>query len=68
VFITWDEDVGSSRNHVATLVIAPAVEPGTQSAVAFNHYSLLRTTEEQLGLGLIANAATTTSMRSAFNL
>ena len=68
VFITWDEDNGKSNNHVATLVIAPSVKPGTQSATSFNHYSLLRTTEEQLGLGLLGNAATATSMRSAFNL
>jgi hypothetical protein len=68
VFITWDEDDGTSGNHVATLVIAPSVTPGTQSATSFNHYSLLRTTEEGLGLALLGNAATATSMRSAFNL
>jgi hypothetical protein len=67
VYITWDEDDGSSGNHVATIVIAPSVTPGMQSATMFNHYSMLRTTEEQLGLGLLANAATATSMRSAFN-
>jgi hypothetical protein len=68
VYITWDEDDGKSSNHVATIVIAPSVTPGTQSATMFNHYSLLRTTEEQLGLGLLANAATATSMRSAFGI
>src|SRR5207302_67807 len=53
VFITWDEDDGTSGNHVAMLVIAPSVKPGTQSSTTFNHYSLLRRTEEQLGLGLL---------------
>jgi len=41
---------------------------GTRSATAFTHYSLLRTTEEQLGLGLLGNAATATSMRSPFGI
>jgi hypothetical protein len=68
VFITWDEDDGTSGNHVATLVIAPSVKPGTQSSTSLSHYSLLRTTEEQFGLGLLGNAATATSMRNAFNL
>jgi hypothetical protein len=69
VFLTWDEDNLFSFNHVATLVAAPSVAPGTTSGTAFNHYSMLRTTEEMLGLGtFLGNAATATSMRSAFNL
>lgn len=69
VFLTWDEDNNFSGNHIATLVMAPSVAPGTTSGTAFNHYSMLRTTEELLGLGsFLGNAATATSMRSAFNL
>jgi hypothetical protein len=67
ILITWDEDDSTQNNQVATLVIAPSVKPGTQSTTLFNHYSLLRTTEEQLGLPLLAGAQTATSMRSAFN-
>jgi hypothetical protein len=66
VYITWDEDDSTQNNQVPTIVIAPSVTPGTRSGTAFNHYSMLRTTEEQLGLGLLGNAATATSMRSAF--
>lgn len=33
-----------------------------------HHYSLLRTTEEMLGLPTIANATAAASMRSSFNL
>jgi phosphatidylinositol-3-phosphatase len=66
VYITWDEDDGSQNNQVSTIVIAPSVTPGTRSSTQFTHYSMLRTTEEQLGLGLLGNAATATSMRSAF--
>ena len=66
LILTWDEDDGTQNNQVPTLVIAPSVKPGTQVATTFNHYSLLRATEEQLGLGLIANAATAADMRAAF--
>jgi hypothetical protein len=69
LFITWDEDDGSNGNHVALIVVSPYTTPGTRSETAFNHYSLLRTTEDLLGirnhLGLAAQAP---SMRSAFDL
>jgi hypothetical protein len=66
VFITWDEGAGADQ-HIATLVIAPSTPAGTTSASTFDHYSLLRTTEEMLGLTTyIGEAANTVSMRSAF--
>jgi hypothetical protein len=68
VFVTFDEDDGTSGNHVYTAVVAPSVKPGTQDATAFSHYSLLRTTEDLLGLPAIGNAATATGMEQAFNL
>jgi chitodextrinase len=68
VFLTFDEDDGSHNNHVYTAVVAPSVKPGTQSATAFDHYSLLRTAEDLLGLPAIGNAASATGMESAFNL
>jgi hypothetical protein len=68
VFLTWDEDDHSAANHIATLVIAPSVRPGTVSATHFTHYSMLRTTEQLLGLGFLGNAASAASMRTAFNL
>lgn len=48
--ITWDEDNGSSGNHVATLVIAKSVPAGFRSGVQYTHYSLLRTVESAWGL------------------
>ena len=69
VFITWDEDDYSEDNHVATFVVSPYTPAGTKSGAAFDHYSLLRTTEELLGLTTyLGNAATAASMRSAFGL
>jgi phosphatidylinositol-3-phosphatase len=68
VFLTWDEDDHSQSNRIATLVIAPSVRPGTTSSTHFTHYSMLRTTEQLLGLGFLGNAASAASMRGAFNL
>ncbi len=65
IFITWDEpDVGSADAHVATLVISPSTRSGTRSAKTFSHYSLLRTTEEMLGIRRhLGQAAEAPSMR-----
>jgi len=69
LFITWDEDDGSSSNRIPTLVIAPHTRPGARSAEPFTHYSLLRTTEELLGLPVsLGAAARAPSMRAAFGL
>jgi phosphatidylinositol-3-phosphatase len=69
VFITWDEDDSASGNHVATIVVSPYTASGTRSAVAFTHYSLLRTTEQLLGITtFLGNAANAASMRAAFGL
>jgi hypothetical protein len=69
VFVTYDSDDRSSKNHIATMVIAPSVKPGTVAVGAYNHYSMLRTIEDILGLsGHLGGAATAPSMRAAFNL
>jgi phosphatidylinositol-3-phosphatase len=67
IFLTWDEAEGAG-DHIATLVMSPSTVPGTQDATPYTHYSLLRTTEEILGLPFLANAATATSMRGGFGL
>jgi hypothetical protein len=79
VFITWDEGEGGTSNrcatnttdvgcHVATLVISPSTKAGTRSAALFNHYSLLGTAEQLLGLPALGKAASFPTMTSAFNL
>jgi hypothetical protein len=69
LFITYDEDDTVSGNHIVTIVVSPYTAPGTQSGTLYTHYSLLRTTEELLGITTyLGNAATATSMRSAFGL
>ena len=65
IFITWDEAEGGGANRVATIAIAPSVRRGSTTGAAFNHYSLLRTTESMLRLRpLLGSAAHASSMRS----
>jgi chitodextrinase len=70
LFLTWDEDDGSSTNRVVTVVVSPSTRPGTTSSTAFTHYSLLKTTEQMLGITTYLGHAGdpgTASMRAAFN-
>jgi phosphatidylinositol-3-phosphatase len=70
VFVTWDESAsGDSSDRVATLVVSPSTRPHTKSGRSFDHYSLLRTTEEMLGIDrLLGEARRAPSMRAAFDL
>jgi phosphatidylinositol-3-phosphatase len=80
VFITWDEGTGGKSGedcaanttdescHVATIVISPSTPAGSTSGTLFNHYSLLATTEQLLGLPALGLAASNPTMTSAFNL
>jgi phospholipase C len=81
VFITWDEGTGDKTGEdcaatnttdasclVATLVISPSTPVGATSASPFNHYSLLATTEQLLGLPALGLASSSPTMTPAFNL
>jgi hypothetical protein len=68
IFIVFDENGSGAPNQVYASVISPYTVPGTQSATSYTHYSLLRTTEEILGLPLLAGAQSANSMLTAFNL
>ena len=71
VFLTWDEDDGSASNRIPTIVVSPSTPAGTVSAASFDHYSLLKTAEQLLGITTFlghAGDAGTTSMATAFNL
>ncbi len=61
LFITWDEDDGSGDNHVLTLVIAPGVAHRVSRA-AYDHYSLLATIQDLLGIGRLGKSATARTM------
>jgi phosphatidylinositol-3-phosphatase len=71
VFLTWDEDDGTAADHIPMIVVNPSTPAGTRSSASFNHYSLLKTTEQLLGVTTFlghAGDAGTSSMLSAFNL
>jgi arylsulfatase A-like enzyme len=79
VFVVWDEGEGGSTSncaanttdpgcHVPALVLSATTPPGTASGALFNHYSLLRTAEDLLGLPPLGRAASASSMTAAFRL
>jgi hypothetical protein len=69
IFVTFDEsDSDDPDDRVVTVVISPSTVPGTRSGRWFSHYSLLRTTEEMLGVPALREARRAASMRAAFNL
>jgi phospholipase C len=79
LFVTFDEGEGGhtyrcAQNvtdigcHVSTVVVSPWTPAGTRSDLLFNHYSLLRTAEQLLGLPYLGQAADTRSMVGAFHL
>ena len=69
VFITFDEDDSSNNNHIATLVLSPSTPAGLVDNGSYNHYSMLRTTEELLGLPVtLGGAVGAMSMRAGFHL
>jgi len=63
LFIVWDEP--TPMPHIA---VSPSTPAGTVAPGSFSHYSLLRTTEELLGLPLLAGAAGASSMRAGLHL
>jgi hypothetical protein len=65
IFITWDENSGSSGNQIPCIVISPYTR-GVKDPTPYTHYSLLRTTEELLGVPLLGNAASANSMLGKF--
>ena len=62
IFITWDEDDGSASNRVLTLVLRPDVKHRV-STTRYDHYSLLATIEDILGVPRLANARSAQPMR-----
>ncbi len=67
IFIVWDEDSSCSgcTNQVPLIVISPYTH-GVKDGTAYTHYSLLKTTEQLLGLPELGNAASAGSMLGKF--
>ncbi|MDX8400788.1 MAG: alkaline phosphatase family protein [Gallionellaceae bacterium] len=56
LIVTWDEDNGSENNRVATILLGQMVKPGSSGQV-INHYNLLHTIEEMMGLPYLGESA-----------
>lgn len=70
VFLMMDESVVSSEgNRVPFVVVAPSVKAGTVVTTTLNHYNILRTTEDLLGISPpLGGAASASDISSQFNL
>jgi acid phosphatase len=55
--LTFDEDEGSAANRITTVLVGAGVRPGSSTGVHADHYTLLRTVEDSLGLPPIGEAA-----------
>jgi hypothetical protein len=56
IFVVWDEPTP-----MPFLAVAPSVAAGSETGMAVDHYALLRTTEEMLGLPTTLGAASSAS-------
>lgn len=79
VFVVWDEGEGGSASncatnttdvgcHVPALVLSASTRAATINGDLFNHYSLLRTAEDLLGVPTLGQATGAPSMVQAFGL
>ena len=50
VIVTWDEDNGSSGNHVLTIFAGTGAKTGATTSASYTHYSLLHTVEYIFGV------------------
>jgi phospholipase C len=61
LFVTWDEDDGSATNQVLTLEVASGYGHA-QSGTPYDHYSLLATIEDMMGVARLGAAAQARAM------
>jgi hypothetical protein len=53
VVVTFDESQSSARNHIYTVFVGGMVERGATVHTCYDHYNLLRTIEDNFGLGTL---------------
>ena len=51
--VTFDESPTTAPNHIYTVLYGPGVVPGSTSVSRYDHFNLLRTIEDTLGLGTL---------------
>ena len=65
LFLTWDEAESPSSNRVPLIVVAPTLIHSTSTA-QYDHYSLLATIEDRLGVPRLGNAASANPITDLF--
>lgn len=53
VVVTFDENNGARGNQIYTALVGPMVQPGVTNGTRYDHYSLLRTIEDNFGVGTL---------------
>jgi phosphoesterase family protein len=53
VVVTFDESRDDARNHVYTVFLGGMVERGAEAHACYDHYNLLRTIEDNFGVGTL---------------
>ena len=66
LIVTWDEDDGSPRNQIPTVIYGAHVQPGTYSE-KISHYNVLSTLEQMYGLPKTGNAAIAPAIASIWS-
>ena len=51
--VTFDENAGARGNQIYTTFVGPMVRPGATNGIRYDHYSLLRTLEDNYGVGTL---------------
>jgi hypothetical protein len=69
VVVTYDErEIFIGPNQVLTVLYGPSIKPGAESAVRYTHYSVLRTIEDEFGLGTLGHCdAKATPIQDVWN-
>jgi hypothetical protein len=61
IVATFDEDEGTARNRIYTVLFGDMINAGTESAQTLNHVSILRTIEDEWNLGNLGQEDATAS-------
>src|ERR1022692_2999601 len=65
LIVQWDEDQGTTTNHIATIFVGSMVKPGKYSE-KINHYNVLRTIEDMYRLPHLGNSASATPITNVW--
>jgi len=65
LIVQWDEDQGTTTNHIATIFVGSMVKPGKYSE-KINHYNVLRTIEDMYHLPHLGNSVSATPITNVW--